>query len=112
MSSGARPSPLIRCPVCDIPLIDRDDYMTHLRSVHPSYTAWGRKNARNVFVEIVVITSIAVISDIVLPNNIWVLTLGAVGFVSVVVISTSYTLMIRRRFKRASKDQNPEGTRN
>ncbi len=84
--------------------------MIHLRSVHPSYTAWGRKNARNAFVEIVVITSIAVISDIVLPNNIWVLILGAIGFVSVVVIATSYTLKIRRRFRRASKDQNAEGT--
>src|SRR6267378_4010343 len=110
MTSDDRPGPLIQCPVCDIPLIDRDDYMNHLRSVHPSYTAWGRKNARNAFVEIVVVTTIAVISDIVLPNNIWVLILGAVAFVSVVVIATSYTLMIRRRFRRTSKDQNPEGT--
>ena len=82
--------------------------MNHLRSVHPSYTAWGRKNARNAFAEIVVMTSIALISDIVLPNNIWVLILGVVGFAAVVVITISYTIVVRRRFRRASKDQSSE----
>src|SRR5438094_4089551 len=42
----ARPGPLIRCPICDTPLVDRDDYMTHLRSVHPSYTAWAKERSK------------------------------------------------------------------
>ena len=106
----ARPGPLIRCPICDTPLVDRDDYMTHLRSVHPSYTAWGRKNARNAFVEVVIVTSIVLISNFLLPSNTWVLILGAVSFVAVVLITISYTIMIRRRFRRGSKDQTAEGT--
>jgi len=82
--------------------------MNHLRSAHPSYTAWGRKNARNAFIEIVVVSSIALISDTVFPNNIWVAILGAVGFAAVVVIIISYTMMVRRRYRRASKDQSAE----
>ncbi len=109
MSSGARPGPLIRCPVCNIPLIDRDDYMTHLRSVHPSYTSWGRKNAQNAFVAIIIVTSIVLTSDFLLPGNSWALFLGASSFVAVVAITISYTIMIRRRFRRASKDQKTEG---
>src|SRR2546422_3266655 len=100
----------IPCPVCDATLVDRDDYMNHLRSAHPTYAAWGRKNARNAFVEVVIVTSIVLISNFLLPSNTWVLILGAVSFVAVVLITISYTIMIRRRFRRGSKDQTAEGT--
>jgi len=66
-----------------------------------------RKNARNV--AIVIVTSIMMTSSLLLPSNSWVLFLGAAGFV-VFVITISYSIMIRRRFRRASKDQNAEGT--
>src|SRR2546425_11539808 len=102
MSSGARSGPLIRCPICDIPLIDRDDYMNHLRSVHPSYAAWGRKNAQSAFVAIVIVIGIVLTSDFLLPGNSWVLFLGAASFVAVFVITLSFTLMIWERFRSAS----------
>ncbi|OLE69570.1 hypothetical protein AUF78_10565 [archaeon 13_1_20CM_2_51_12] len=100
----------IPCPICDATLVDRDDYMNHLRSAHPTYAAWGRKNARNAFVEIVIVTSIVLISNFLLPSNTWVLILGAVSFVAVVAITISYTAIMRGRFRRALKDQNAEGT--
>ena len=100
----------IPCPICDAALVDRDDYMNHLRSAHPTYAAWGRKNARNAFVEIVIVTSIVLISNFLLPSNTWVLILGAVSFVAVVAITISYTAIMRGRFRRALKDQNAEGT--
>src|SRR2546425_7004529 len=59
----------IPCPICSAPLVDRNDYMNHLRSAHPSYMAWGRKNARNAFIEIVVVSSIALISDTVFSQQ-------------------------------------------
>jgi len=99
----------IRCPICNAPLVHRDDYMNHLRSVHPSYAAWGRKNARNAFVAIVSVTGIGLASDFLFPGNSWVPILGGVGFVVVIVITLSYTIIMRRRFRRASKDQNKEG---
>jgi len=100
----------IPCPICDVALVDRDDYMNHLRSAHPTYAAWGRKNARNAFVEIVIVTSIVLISNFLLPSNTWVLILGAVSFVAVVAITISYMAIMRGRFRRALKDQNAEGT--
>ena len=84
--------------------------MNHLKSVHPSYAAWGRKNARNAFVEIVIVTTIVLTLDFLLPGNSLILILGAGSFAAVVAITISYTLMIRSRFRRASKDQSAEGT--
>src|SRR2546428_13314783 len=98
----------IPCPICDATLVDRNDYMNHLRSAHPTYAGWGRKNARNAFVEIVIVTSIVLISNFLLTSNTWVLFLGAVSFVAVVVISISYMAILRGRFRRALKDQNSE----
>jgi CDP-diglyceride synthetase len=68
-----------------------------------------QKNARNTIVAVVV-TSIGLISEILLPNNIWVFILVIAGFVAVIAIAVSHTLIIRRRFRRASEDLNPEGT--
>src|SRR5438445_3497542 len=109
MSPGTGLSALIQCPICDIPLADRREYRNHLNSVHPSYNAWGRKNARNAFAAIVSVTSIVLTSNFLLPGNSWVLILGAASFVAVVMITISFTLITRRKFKRAWKDQNPEG---
>jgi len=100
----------IPCPICDAALVDRDDYINHLRSAHPTYAAWGRKNARNAFVEIVIVTSIVLLSNFLLPSNTWVLILGAVSFVAVVAITISYMAIMRGRFRRALKDQDAEGT--
>jgi hypothetical protein len=100
----------IRCPICDIPLVDRDEYMNHLKSVHPTYAAWGRKNSRNAFVGIVIVTGIILTSNFLFPNNSSFLILWVVNFVALVAITISYTLMIRSRFRRASKDQTAEGT--
>jgi len=107
---SARVAP-IRCPICDIPLVDRNDYVNHLQFIHPNYVAWGRKNARNAFAIIVIVTGITLTSNFLLVGNSGVLTLGIGSFIAVVVTTTSYTLMIRRRFRRASKDQNAEGTK-
>src|SRR5438552_19052485 len=43
MPPGARPSVLTRCPICDIPLVNRLDYINHLRSLHPAYLTLVRK---------------------------------------------------------------------
>jgi len=100
----------IPCPICDAALVDRDDYMNHLRSAHPTYAAWGRKNARNAFVEIVIVTSIVLISNFLLPSNTSVLILGAVSFVAVVAITISYMAIMKGKFRLSWKEQNPEGT--
>ena len=100
----------IPCPICDAALVDRDDYMNHLRSAHPTYAAWGRKNARNAFVEIVIETSIVLISNFLLPSNTRVLILGAVSFVAVVAITISYMAIMKGKFRLSWKEQNPEGT--
>ena len=100
----------IPCPICDAALVDRDDYINHLRSAHPTYAAWGRKNARNAFVEIVIVTSIVVLSNFLLPNNSSFLILWIVSFVALIAITISYTLMIRKKFRRASKGQNVDGS--
>jgi hypothetical protein len=83
--------------------------MNHLRSLHPSFVVWGRKNARNSVIAIAVVTGFVLTSGFLLPGNRWVLFLGGGSFVAVVAITISYTVMIRRRFRRASKDQNAEG---
>jgi hypothetical protein len=103
------PPVALRCPICDAPLVDRRDYMNHLRSLHPSFVVWGRKNARNSVIAIAVVTGFVLTSGFLLPGNRWVLFLGGGSFVAVVAITISYTVMIRRRFRRASKDQNAEG---
>ena len=110
MPPGDERVALIRCPLCDIPLVDRDEYMNHLKSVHPTYAAWGRKNARNAFVAIVIVTGLVTASNFLLPNNTWVLIIGAGSFVAVVAITISYTLMIRKKFRRASKGQKVDGS--
>jgi hypothetical protein len=84
--------------------------MNHLRSIHPSFVAWGRKNARNSVIAIAIVTGIILTSGLLLPGNRWVLFLGVGSFVAVVAITISYTLTGRRRFRHASKDQNAEGT--
>ena len=63
-----------------------------------------QKNARNAIA--VVVTFIVLISNIILPNNIWVLILGILGFVAVFMITIYYKLMIRRRLG-ASKGLEP-----
>jgi len=100
----------LRCPICDTPLVDRHDYMNHLKSIHPSFVVWGRKNARNSVIAIAVVTGFVLTSGLLLPGNRWVLFLGGGSFVAVVAITISYTVMIRRRFRRASKDQNDGST--
>ena len=110
MRPGDERVALIRCPLCDIPLVDRDEYMNHLKSVHPTYAAWGRKNARNAFVAIVILTGVILTSNFLLPNNSSFLILWIVSFVALIAITISYTLMIKSRFRRASKDQTAEGT--
>jgi hypothetical protein len=110
MSPGTGGVARFRCPICDSPLVDRIDYINHLRSIHPSYTAWGRKNARNAFAAIVIVTGMVLTSNFLLPGNSWVLLLGVGSFVAVVAITISYTLLIRKRFRGASKGQNTEGT--
>jgi hypothetical protein len=109
MSPGTGPFPPLRCPICDTPLVDRHDYMNHLKSTHPSFVAWGRKNARNSVIAIAIVTGFVLTSGFLLPGNIWVLYYGISSFVAVVAITISYTVMGRRRFRRASKDQNAEG---
>ncbi len=84
--------------------------MKHLKSVHPTYAAWGRENARNAFVAIVILTGVILTSNFLLPNNSSFLILWIVSFVALIAITISYTLMIRSRFRRASKDQTAEGT--
>jgi uncharacterized membrane protein len=84
--------------------------MNHLKSTHPSFVAWGRKNARNSVMAIAVVTGFVLTSGFLLPGNIWVLLFGVGSFVAVVAITISYTVRMRGRFRRASKDQNAEGT--
>jgi O-antigen/teichoic acid export membrane protein len=96
----------IRCPICDVP-IDRLEYRNHLRSIHPSY----EKNSRNALVALVIGLVIVVTSNFLLPVNDLILSLGAVGVVAVAAISTSYTLIGKRKFRHAWKEQNAEGTK-
>jgi uncharacterized membrane protein len=84
--------------------------MNHLKSTHPSFVAWGRKNARNSVIAIAIVTGIVLTSGLLLPGNRWVLIFGVGSFVAVVAITISYTVRMRGRFRRASKDQNAEGT--
>jgi hypothetical protein len=83
--------------------------MNHLRSTHPSFVAWGRKNARNSVIAIAVVTGFVLTSTFLLRGNV-VLLLGVGILVAVFAIAISYEVMIRRRFKRAWKDQKAEGT--
>src|SRR5439155_23945639 len=96
----------IPCPICDAALVDRDDYMNHLRSAHPTYAAWGRKNARNAFVEIVIVTRIVLISNFLVPSNTWVLFLGAVSFVAVVAITIFYMAIMKGKLRFYWKEHN------
>jgi hypothetical protein len=100
----------LRCPICATPLVDRRDYMNHLKSTHPSFVVWGRKNARNSVIAIAIVTGSVLASGFLLPGNRWVLFLGVGSFVAVVAITISYTLTSKGRFRRAWKDQNSEGT--
>jgi hypothetical protein len=84
--------------------------MNHLKSTHPSFVAWGRKNARNSVIAIAIVTGLVLMSGFLLPGNKWVLFLGVGSFVAVVATTISYTLTIRRRFRHASKDQNDGST--
>jgi hypothetical protein len=59
---------------------------------------------------IAVVTGFVLTSGFLLPGNIWVLLFGVGSFVTVVAITISYTVRMRGRFRRASKDQNAEGT--
>jgi O-antigen/teichoic acid export membrane protein len=100
----------IRCPICDV-LVDRLEYRNHLRSIHPSYEAWGQKNSRNAFVALVIALVIVGTTNFLLPANDLILSLGAVGVVAVAAISTSYGLLMgKRKFRHAWKEQNAEGT--
>jgi hypothetical protein len=101
------PFPPIRCPICDT-LVGREDYQGHLRSVHPAYVAWREKNARN-FRNASVIVLVAVILELFLLHNSWVLPLVVAGYAVIIAITIYNMLKITRRFKRAWKDQNPEG---
>jgi hypothetical protein len=103
MSPATGPLPPLRCPICDV-LVDRLEYRNHLRSIHPSY----EKNSRNALVALVIGLVIVVTSNFLLPVNDLNASLGAVGVVAVAAISTSYTLMGKRKFRHAWKEQNAE----
>jgi hypothetical protein len=101
--------PPIRCPICDV-LVDRLEYRNHLRSIHPSYEAWGQKNSRNAFVALVIVLGIVVTSNFLLPRNDLILSLGALSVVAWAAISISYKLMGKRKFRPVWKEQNSEST--
>jgi len=84
--------------------------MNHLKSTHPSFVAWGRKNARNSVIAIAIVTGLILTSGLLQPGNRWDLFLGVGSFVAVVAMTISYTITIRRRFRRGSKDQNDGST--
>jgi len=101
--------PQIRCPICDV-LVDRLEYRNHLRSIHPSYEAWGQKNSRNAIVPLVIVLGIVVTSNFLLPRNDLVLSLGALSVVAWAAISISSELKGKKKFRLAWKEQNAEGT--
>jgi len=111
MPPGARPSALIRCPICDIPLVNRLDYINHLRSIHPAYLTWGRKNAQAAFIVIVIVIGVIIIADFFFLSGKGLILFPEVGsFVAAVAIIIFYRLVKRRRFRHDWKSQHSEGT--
>jgi hypothetical protein len=113
MSPGTGLSALIRCPICDIPLVDRIDYINHLRSAHPTYATWGRKNAQISFTAIVIVTVIIVTADFLFSGNGWILLPEATvsSFFAAVAVIIAYTSVRKKRFRRDWKKQSTEGSR-
>src|SRR6266487_2359408 len=112
MPPGDERVALIRCPLCDIPLVNRLDYINHLRSIHPAYLTWGRKNAQVAFIVIVIVIGVIIIADFFFLSGRGLILFPEVGsFVAAVAIIIFYRLVKRRRFRLAWKVQNPEGTR-
>jgi hypothetical protein len=111
MSPGTGPFGPIRCPICDT-LVDREDYLNHQRSVHPAYTALREKSTRN-FIRASVVVLVVLVLDILLLRNSWVhswvLPLVVASYAAVLTINLADSIKATRRFKRAWKDQNPEG---
>jgi hypothetical protein len=107
MSPGTGPFGPIRCPICDT-LVERVDYLSHQRSVHPAYTALREKSTRNFARASIIIIAVLVL-DILLLRNSWVLPLVVASYAAVIAITLASAIKATRRFKRAWKDQNPEG---
>ena len=84
--------------------------MNHLKSTHPSFVAWGRKNARNVIVALVIMTGVRVTSIFLSPGNNLILFSVTGGFAVVIAIGIYYEVIVRRRFRLAWKEKNAEGT--
>jgi hypothetical protein len=104
------PFPPIRCPICEI-LVERKDYLTHRKSLHPAYMASQEKTTRN-FIRASVVVLVVLVLDILLLRNSWihswVLPLVIASYAAVLAINLAYSIKVTRRFKRTWKEQNPE----
>jgi fatty acid desaturase len=106
-----------RCPICKTVLdyksleTQRDQwnaYQDHLRTVHPSYVAWSKKNAR--ITTFALLIGIAIIITLIFlanasKNSTPIIVLGIAIFLVIIAIAAVYNLVKIRSFRNEWKEQ-------